>query len=391
MISDMITLKAKKNIAGDIRRSTGKFNFIRILAATFVIFSHSYALTGNMDPGCCGETIGGFGVLAFFAISGFLLINSSDFSIFYFWRRGLRIFPALIVVVFLTVLFLGPLVTSLRFNEYFSSMETWSYLIHLGLLRYTLPGVFTDNPYPSAVNGSLWMLPHLFILYIILFLLVNLKLTSKRYILFLYFIGFAMLISQPIVYAIVHTSIKSIMHLATSNAIVSIDVVSAASCNIFSVFRTDILLIGDILLSTYFYYFYLSFFGGILLALYRDSIKFNYKEAFMLLLTASIVNAIVPSLNTYILVIVVPYFVIKLALTKNDILNYFETLGDFSYGMYIYAFPVQQAIAYYAENDLTPLKMFSLALPITIFFAVASWYIIELPIQKFKNWRQRPP
>ena len=213
----------------------------------------------------------------------------------------MRIFPALIVVVFLTVLFLGPLVTSLRFIEYFSSMETWSYLIHLGLLRDALPGVFTDNPYPSAVNGSLWMLPHLFILYIILFLLVNLKLTSKRYILFLYFIGFAMLISQPIVYAIVYTSIKSIMHLATSNAIVSIDVVSAASCNIFSVFRTDILLIGDILLSTYFYYFYLSFFGGILLALYRDSIKFNYKEAFMLLLTASIVNAIVPSLNTYIL------------------------------------------------------------------------------------------
>src|SRR5690606_11509196 len=76
-------------------------------------------------------------------------------------RRGLRLFPALIVLLALTVLVLGAMLTTLPLKEYATNGSTVRYFLYNAVLYpvYGLPGVFPDNPYPNAVNGSLWSLP----------------------------------------------------------------------------------------------------------------------------------------------------------------------------------------------------------------------------------------
>ena len=78
----------------------------------------------------------------------------------FFMRRSLRIFPVLWVLVFWAIFLLGPVFSTLRLTDYFAASETWRYLsMALLLPRHALPGVFADNPFPLAVNGSLWTLP----------------------------------------------------------------------------------------------------------------------------------------------------------------------------------------------------------------------------------------
>ena len=149
---------------------SNNFDLIRLIAAAMVVFAHSFILLEGkhdhepifaMTGGVTGA--GQVGVDIFFVISGFLITKSFQNSISvsdYALKRLLRIFPALVVLLLITVFVFGPLVTSQSMLEYFSTPSTYSYLTNVRLLRlqYELPGVFTDNPYPRAVNGSLWTL-----------------------------------------------------------------------------------------------------------------------------------------------------------------------------------------------------------------------------------------
>lgn len=108
------------------------FDFLRIFAASAVLYSHSYALYGLPEPyPLPGQTYGSLAVALFFSISGFLVcqswMNDPSFSRF-FIRRALRIFPGLLVVVILTALVIGPLFTTLTLQEYFASGTAWNYI-----------------------------------------------------------------------------------------------------------------------------------------------------------------------------------------------------------------------------------------------------------------------
>ena len=108
----------------------------------------------------------------FFFLSGALVseswIRDPNLGRF-FVRRGLRIFPALIAVVLLVAFVVGPLMTNLPLLSYLESGGTWRYLSTAALwVRHYLPGVFVDHPYPGAVNGSLWSLPLEFLCYVTL-------------------------------------------------------------------------------------------------------------------------------------------------------------------------------------------------------------------------------
>jgi peptidoglycan/LPS O-acetylase OafA/YrhL len=156
-------------IIGSIGRlhQSGQNNFhlIRLFAALAVIYGHAWPITGTgggdfylMLVG--NKFIGGVAVDIFFVISGFLIASSLERSSLprYLWARGLRIYPALIVAVVLTVFLLGPILTTSA--DYWSS-PTWRYLFKNALAtgtEYFLPGVFETHP-DHAVNGSLWSLP----------------------------------------------------------------------------------------------------------------------------------------------------------------------------------------------------------------------------------------
>ena len=143
------------------------FDVLRLVAATLVLVSHCYPLTGRVEPfgELSGWTMGEVGVVMFFAMSGFLIAKSwhdqpqlVPFAV----KRALRLMPALVVAVSFTALVIGPVFSSLPTGTYLADPGTWVYIVRNSVL-YTvsgrLPGVYEDNVYPDAVNGSLWTLP----------------------------------------------------------------------------------------------------------------------------------------------------------------------------------------------------------------------------------------
>lgn len=151
------------------------FNLMRLIAAWLVIYSHSWPITGSPGADLIGaltlqKSAGALAVDVFFLISGFLVAASVQRNPLraFLLARTLRIYPALIVCVVLSVCVLGPLLTTTTAAEYWGDTKTWRYLwanASLWRAEFWLPGVFDALP-RTAVNGSLWTLPiegHLYV------------------------------------------------------------------------------------------------------------------------------------------------------------------------------------------------------------------------------------
>src|SRR5262245_61617547 len=157
-------------LTGNRREDFANFNFIRLLAASSVIFSHAFLISDGSEAHeplvlLLGghNIIGLYGVHIFFIISGFLVTQSfagAGSSLHFIWRRFLRIYPALFVCLLICGLVLGAV---------FSNLGAAGYLLGLNGPRYVLgnllwPGDPWDIPsvefYPGAIgqiaNGSLW-------------------------------------------------------------------------------------------------------------------------------------------------------------------------------------------------------------------------------------------
>ncbi len=177
----MITLLSEYTESRD-----NNFNLIRFIAASLVLFSHSFALsigTGDAEP--LRQTIGlTWGVIAvdiFFITSGFLITRSylSKRSLASFiLARLLRIYPALIVAMFFCAFVIGLISTSFSTKEYLASFDTYSFFFKNSTLIFgletRLPGVFSNVPYKGAVNGSLWTLPYEIFMYSLLAIAIGL-------------------------------------------------------------------------------------------------------------------------------------------------------------------------------------------------------------------------
>ena len=153
-------------------RRDNHLDLLRLIAASLVFYSHSFALLGRPSPRFLAWIdLGALGVYIFFIVSGYLIAASweQDPSLpRFFARRALRIFPGLWVCVLLTLFLLGPLLTTRGLPAYFTDWRTWRYLGNLGLYTsYYLPGVFETVRYPNAVNGSIWTLPIEFLMYLV--------------------------------------------------------------------------------------------------------------------------------------------------------------------------------------------------------------------------------
>ena len=136
---------------------------LRLFAAALVILGHSFVMVGAAPPAWFGVGVHNLAVRVFFAVSGYLVAGSwlgDPAPLRFAARRALRIMPALLATVLLTVAVVGPAFTTLPWREYAASPETRTYLWNALLAPYYgLPGVFTDGRPFTAVNGSLWSLP----------------------------------------------------------------------------------------------------------------------------------------------------------------------------------------------------------------------------------------
>src|SRR5262245_15667417 len=183
------------------------FDTLRFGAALAVLWSHAFPLAlGTATPQPLTILSGGQRSLAtvavaiFFVISGYLITQSfvESSSAWRFMKaRILRIMPGLLLVLALLGLLVGPLVTTVPLNEYFSSKDLYEFLVVNGSLdRYHghLPGVFAENPYPSNVDGPLWTLPIEARCYAAVFVLGILGLLNRYMTLALFVCGLAYLL-----------------------------------------------------------------------------------------------------------------------------------------------------------------------------------------------------
>jgi len=368
-----------KNFAVITKDRNNTLDILRLMAAVFVILNHSYPLTGNIGI-LCGVLGGGIAVGTFFTISGYVIAQSwfSDPTPSRFlWKRVLRLVPGLVAVVIFTIFIIGPINTSLSLQEYFFNIHTWMYLLVILLFRpiRTLPGVFILNAYPTAVNGSLWTIPLEFRMYILLCLMGMIGMLKNRKI----FLSIVILTCTIYIYSI-------LLPVWPVNILT----------NAFGYIYINEYILHTVNAGIPLDYppYNLLFCIGTLFYLYKDQIKFNNGLALVAaigLLVSSISFSIVSANVSYLLIailICLPYLVLYLGqLPIKQLYNIGDRYGDYSYGLYIYAFPVQQTIAHFMPK-ISPIPMFALSLPTTFIFAYSSWWLLE---KKALSLKKREP
>ncbi|QHW31544.1 acyltransferase [Paenibacillus rhizovicinus] len=342
-----------KSIAEHLNQKANNFDFLRLFAATLVIFSHSYPLTGHAEVPVpfVLNSYGSLGVKIFFLISGFLIMSSflrNPSVVMYFKARILRVIPGLLFALALSSLVLGPLVSTLSPSDYFNNHQTYDYfkMLFLYSVRYILPGVFEGNVYPQSVNGSLWTLEYEFTFYIMIAILgVTRLLVDKRVVLFVFFMFLTLTYYQT---WLVDKSVGTI-HIRD------------------------------------FFEFGLYFSAGMLLYSFRDYIRIDRLVAIfcvVLLLFSTWHGGLGPELFVFI----GGYLIIYLALSPDIRLTWVSRFGDFSYGMYIFAFPVQQLVVYLNGGTMkSPFMNFIISFIITLILSIISWHLVEKHALKLKR------
>jgi peptidoglycan/LPS O-acetylase OafA/YrhL len=341
----------------DKRKEFNNFDFLRFAAATLVILHHSYALLAKPEPLYAFITsvisFGDFAVAVFFVISGFLITASFERCravVPFLSSRFLRMWPALIATCCFAVFLIGPLNTKWNIFDYFRSPLTWSYFKNLGLidLQWALPGVFMNNPFKVAVNGSLWTLPIEVSMYVVTLCLGLLGIYRFRY-------GVLALFALVLV---LQMRLLNEPHAAEIT------------------FKLFPFWLGETRFSTL-------YLGGAVLFLFRDVCKFNWKLASICLLLFA--GSFATPVFKLVMFLTLPYLVLYAAFAVIPYLNKFGRFGDFSYGLYVYAFPVQQTIVNYTGGHLSVFRFFCLSFVITLALAVLSYHLLERPCLNLKS------
>lgn len=337
----------------DINNRSNNFDFLRLLFASLVIVSHSYPLTGKAEAiGILTNSqlsLGSLSVDCFFIMSGYLIMMSLQRSKSpqeYMWKRLLRLYPAYIILLILTILFL-PVVY--KGPNIFSEKSFWTYFpnsLSLYRIQYEVKGIFESNPYPRAINGSLWSLSHEFTMYIALLLLFPLR--NYKYL----------------------------------NIIVIVIFLSSFYCMVTESYFLENTMKKIYLLPIEFYRLCTYFMAGSVLVFinFQKINKFWIRSLIFLALTASLYFGF----YKYVSPVLLPLLILQIGVNKDKyISNIGEKIGDISYGVYIYAFIVQQALMYYFGLGTVPLMLASII--ITYILAYASWHLIEKKMLAYKN------
>ncbi|MGO4551856.1 acyltransferase family protein [Lysobacter sp. 2RAF19] len=318
------------------------FNVLRLIAAWLVIYGHAWAITGTPGGDLLARATqvkfaGAIAVDMFFVISGFLIAASLQRNSVrgYLGSRALRILPALVACVLLSVFVLGPMMTTS--HDYWSA-DTWRYLWSNATLwraEFHLPGVFETLP-QTAVNGSLWTLPVEARLYLLLLgaSLVGL-LTAKRYLL---------------------------PWLALIAGIAA-----------FAWFRSPLPdWLGNDLWCVAF------FVTGTAAWLWRERIRLSWMPVVALLILAALLRGTPWFAAPYFALVAYGTLWLAFAPVPAKLAHH-----DLSYGLYLYGWPSAQIVQTYSPGP--PMHNVLWASVLAFACAAASWFLVERPALQFKR------
>ncbi len=331
-------------------RHRNSYDFVRLIAASLVIVSHSYALLKLHEPQVGSVSLGYFAVSVFFTLSGFLIAMSwkqyPRFNVF-IYKRVVRIFPGLIVAILSTIVILG-FFSELRYADYIIHPQSLTYLNNILLIntQFSLPGVFQANPYVGVVNGSLWTLAFEFVAYVLLAVFGGFGLLKGRFVL------------------------KFWLVLLTLNIV---NLLPGQSIFNFRLFYLDMRLFLPLVLA---------FFSGVLLQIHDKKIVYRMRIWLAALIVFFFLANIFPRSTPLIEATLLAYAVIGVG--KIHWFSWIGKYGDFSYGLYIYAFPIQQAIIQITDTT-NPIKLMVASFVITLIFAVLSWHLVERRFIRLKE------
>lgn len=335
------------------------FNLIRFLAASAVLYSHSYALSAGTSMAeplrpWLGITPGYIAVDVFFLTSGFLvtssLLGGRDLLRFAV-ARALRIYPALLVAVVLTVMIVGFAFTSLPPRAFFSDPNTWRHVARNATLvfgvEHNLPGAFEATPWRSAVNTSLWTLPYEIGMYAFLATI---------------WIGLSAGRSDPA--PRVGKAVATVCIAALGAHVLLQGTFSSSALRLTAMF-----------------------FAGAGFFVFRTRLPISGS-----LLALCVFSLAVASLNKSVFAVIyplaIPYVVFYMAYVPGGVLRKFNELGDYSYGIYIYAWPVQQMTAASIPGIKQP-EMLYISFTVTLLLAMLSWHLIEKRALALKDRRRQ--
>lgn len=164
-------------------------NLFRLILAALVLYSHAYYIAGvEGSPAFNGENLGGWAVVGFFVLSGFLITRSRvrTSAGTYLVHRIARIMPAFIVCLVVTAFVFAPLALLLQgqgLGGFLSAQVTpFEYVwgnIALYIHHYSIGTTLSAVPYPDAWNGSLWTLYFEFFCYVIVWVLGSLAIYRR--------------------------------------------------------------------------------------------------------------------------------------------------------------------------------------------------------------------
>jgi len=318
------------------------FNLLRMILASAVLVSHAWPIAAHgpvAEPlrAGLGYSLGTLSVAGFFVISGYFITKSylrraslGDFVL----ARALRIYPALVVVLVLSVLVFGVVGNDRPAAAYFAQARTWRYVMaNLTLIKhqYDLPGALAGLGSYRAINGSIWSLRPEVECYALVALIGLLR--APR-------IAAGTVLIALLVLALRHHGDDG--SLLRSAAVLS-----------------------------------LPFALGACVCVFADRVPL----AWWIVPVPVALAWLLRSGDGYypLLALAIGTGLIWLGFARIAALAWYQRLGDYSYGLYLYAWPVEMIVAQLAPG-IAPGWLIVAAWPVTLVCAVVSWHAIERPM-----------
>lgn len=222
--------------------------------------------------------------------------------------------------------------------------------LSLYIYQYDISGLINNIPWPHAFNGSLWTLVYEAMGYLLIGVFGVFGVFKK------------------------HSKIVLGATLTLFGLYVIDKAMPGMAGNIVPVF-TDPQLLPLMLF----------FFAGSTWYLYQDKVPLSSKY-FVLAVAMYLLSM---RFGFYALVGPITFVYVVFYLAAKFPIKSFDRKADFSYGIYIYAFPVQQILAIMGAHNLGVWMYSLLAALLTLPFAVASYYFVERPALKLKGAKLR--
>lgn len=331
-----------------------------MIGAVLVIYGHSSPLVGTGElfppewPLQPDEGV----LMGFFAMSGFQITESwvrDPHPVRFAAKRVLRLWPPMLTVSFVMALVVGPMITTLSVGDYFAAHGTWGYIVNnagMLTLKHELPGVFVHNPWPNAVNGSLWTLPMELLAYGGLYVLLLLGGGKHRY-RWLMVVALIGLIAWD-------RHLEQLPGPESAGSFLSVPIESLVA-------------------------FLVAFAFGVVLNLYRIPLSPLAAGAGLVVL-ALMPNSITAS---FWMAFAVSYAVVVAGHFWPSRLTVPGVWVNGSYGVYVWGFPIQQLLA--MAGIANQWLMLICAAPLAYVFGTLSWTFIEEPTMRLRHYVSPEP